>query len=71
MTHVDVAATIAPENQISQTLLNDIYRYRESIDIVELRIDQWIDFNMEQFETIIHQLKQLKLDFKILSLIHI
>ena len=66
MTHVDVAATIAPENQISQTLLNDIYQYRDSIDIVELRIDQWFDFNMEQFETIIHQLKQLKLDFKIL-----
>ncbi|MBX5320237.1 type I 3-dehydroquinate dehydratase [Staphylococcus caprae] len=66
MTHVDVAATIAPENQISQTLLNDIYQYRDSIDIVELRIDQWFDFNMEQFETTIHQLKQLKLDFKIL-----
>lgn len=39
MTHVDIAATIAPEDKLSKTLLKDIKVNEESIDIIELRID--------------------------------
>ena len=45
MTHVDIAATIAPEDKLSKTLLKDIKVNEESIDIIELRIDQWPSFN--------------------------
>ena len=38
MTHVDIAATIAPEDKLSKTLLKDIKVNEESIDIIELRM---------------------------------
>ena len=47
MTHVDIAATIAPEEKLSKTLFNDIKINEKSIDIVELRIDQWPSFNKQ------------------------
>ena len=64
MSHVDIAATIAPEVEISQILLDDLNRYKDSIDIIELRIDQWFKFNMERFNFVIKQLKTF--NFKIL-----
>ena len=57
MTHVDIAATIAPEEKLSKTLLNDIKINEKSIDIVELRIDQWPSFNKALLKEVIKQLK--------------
>ena len=57
MTHVDIAATIAPEDKLSKTLLNDIKINEKSIDIVELRIDQWPSFNKALLNEVIKQLK--------------
>ncbi len=57
MTHVDIAATIAPEEKLSKTLLNDIKINEKSIDIVELRIDQWPSFNNALLKEVIKQLK--------------
>ena len=52
MTHVDIAATIAPEDKLSKTLLKDIKVNEESIDIIELRIDQWPAIKNIPFENI-------------------
>ena len=57
MTHVDIAATIAPEDKLSKTLLKDIKVNEESIDIIELRIDQWPSFNKALLKEVIKQLK--------------
>lgn len=57
MTHVDIAATIAPEDKLSKTLLKDIKVNEESIDIIELRIDQWPSFNKALLNEVIKQLK--------------
>lgn len=66
MTQVDVAVTIAPDETISQSCLEDIQQNRDSIDIVELRIDQWSPITIKQIDTVIHQLKELNLNLKIL-----
>ena len=63
MTHVDIAATIAPEDKLSKTLLKDIKVNEESIDIIELRIDQWPSFNKALLNEVIKQLK-IFLQFK-------
>ncbi|MEJ7343723.1 3-dehydroquinate dehydratase, partial [Staphylococcus epidermidis] len=57
MTHVDIAATIAPEDKLSKTLLKDIKVNEESIDIIELHIDQWPSFNKALLNEVIKQLK--------------
>ena len=44
MTQVDVAVTISPEETITQLCLDELIKYKDYIDIVELRIDQWENF---------------------------
>ncbi len=66
MTQVDVAVTISPEETITQLCLDEIIKYKDYIDIVELRIDQWENFVIKNVDTVIQQLRGLNLDFKIL-----
>ena len=66
MTQVDVAVTISPEETITQLCLDEIIKYKDYIDIVELRIDQWENFVIKNVDTVVQQLRGLNLDFKIL-----
>lgn len=66
MTQVDVAVTISPEETITQLCLDELIKYKDYIDIVELRIDQWENFVIKNVDTVIQQLRGLNLDFKIL-----
>ncbi|MFF5513277.1 type I 3-dehydroquinate dehydratase [Staphylococcus capitis] len=66
MTQVDVAVTILPEETITQLCLDELIKYKDYIDIVELRIDQWENFVIKNVDTVIQQLRGLNLDFKIL-----
>ena len=43
MSKVDIAVTIAPEDATISDLFKDLEFYQDSIDIIELRIDQWTD----------------------------
>ena len=53
MTHVDIAATIAPEDKLSKTLLKDI-----KVNINRYHcIDQWPSFNKALLNEVIKQLK--------------
>lgn len=63
---VDVAVTISPEETITQLCLDELIKYKDYIDIVELRIDQWENFVIKNVDTVIQQLRGLNLDFKIL-----
>lgn len=66
MTQVDVAVTISPEETITQICLDEIIKNKDYIDIVELRIDQWAHFTIQNVDAVIQQLRGLNLDFKIL-----
>lgn len=66
MTQVDVAVTISPEETITQLCLDELIKYKDYIDIVELRIEQWENFVIKNVDTVIQQLRGLNLDFKIL-----
>lgn len=66
MMQVDVAVTISPEETITQLCLDELIKYKDYIDIVELRIDQWENFVIKNVDTVIQQLRGLNLDFKIL-----
>lgn len=66
MTQVDVAVTISPEETITQLCLDELIKYKDYIDIVELRIDQWENFVIKNVDIVIQQLRGLNLDFKIL-----
>ena len=66
MTQVDVAVTISPEETITQLCLDELIKYKDYIDIVELRIDQWENFVIKNVDTVVQQLRGLNLDFKIL-----
>ena len=59
MTHVDIAVTIAPENKLDEETLINLKKYDEDVDIVELRIDQWNDIDVNLIDTIQQQIKDL------------
>lgn len=59
MTHVDIAVTIAPENKLDEETLINLKKYSEDVDIVELRIDQWNDIDVNLIDTIQQQIKDL------------
>jgi 3-dehydroquinate dehydratase-1 len=59
VTHVDIAVTIAPENKLDEETLTNLKQYNEDIDIIELRIDQWNDIDVNLIETIQQQIKDL------------
>ncbi|MFI6125877.1 type I 3-dehydroquinate dehydratase [Staphylococcus pasteuri] len=64
MSNVNIAVTIAPENTIADDLFKDIEFYQDSIDIIELRVDQWD--KLDRLNQVIEELNQLTFDFKIL-----
>lgn len=60
MTHVDIAVSITPENKLTEELLNNLATYKEDIDIVELRVDQWNEVDIHLVETVKQQIKNLE-----------
>lgn len=64
MSKVDIAVTIAPEDATISDLFKDIEFYQDSIDIIELRIDQWTD--VTGVKQVINELKELPFEFKVL-----
>ncbi|PHK48814.1 type I 3-dehydroquinate dehydratase [Staphylococcus edaphicus] len=66
MTEVKVAVTIAPEQGLSQSIVNDLIQYQNAIDIIELRVDQWADFNESHFADIAKDISELEFNKKLL-----
>lgn len=66
MSEVKIAVTIAPENEISPTFLNELVKYQTSIDIIELRVDQWATPRVDDVANVIDNLYELNLNKKIL-----
>lgn len=66
MSEVKIAVTIEPESEISQTFLNDLIKYQTSIDIIELRVDQWATPRVDDIANVIDKLYKLNLNKKIL-----
>lgn len=64
MSKVDIAVTIAPEDATISDLFKDLEFYQDSIDIIELRIDQWTD--VTGVKQVINELKELPFEFKVL-----
>lgn len=64
MSKVDIAVTIAPEDAKISDLFKDLEFYQDSIDIIELRIDQWTD--VTGVKQVINELKELPFEFKVL-----
>ena len=64
MSKVDIAVTIAPEDATINDLFKDLEFYQDSIDIIELRIDQWTD--VTGVKQVINELKELPFEFKVL-----
>lgn len=62
MTEVKVAVTIAPEQELSQSTIDDLIQFQDSIDIIELRIDQWTNLNEIAIEKVVEDLQSLKLN---------
>ncbi|MEX2948147.1 type I 3-dehydroquinate dehydratase [Staphylococcus warneri] len=61
---VDIAVTIAPEESTISNLFKDLEFYQDSIDIIELRIDQWA--NVSELKQVVDELNNLPFDFKLL-----
>ncbi|ANQ63704.1 type I 3-dehydroquinate dehydratase [Staphylococcus equorum] len=66
MTEVDIAVTIAPENELSQSTIKDLIKFQDSIEIIELRIDQWVDFDVKHVSKVVDNIYSLNLGKKIL-----
>lgn len=66
MTEVDIVVTIAPENELSQSTIKDLIKFQDSIEIIELRIDQWVDFDVKHVSKVVDNIYSLNLGKKIL-----
>ena len=66
MAKVDIAVTIAPEHELLQTTIEDLKQYQSSIDIIELRIDQWSVFDETYLAKIAEDIYNLNLNKKLL-----
>lgn len=64
MTEVDIAVTIAPENELSQSTIKDLIKFQDSIEIIELRIDQWVDFDVKHVSKVVDNIYSLNLGKK-------
>ena len=62
MQKVDIAVTIAPEEATITDLFKDLEFYQDSIDIIELRIDQWTDIT--GVKQVVDELNELPLNLK-------
>ncbi|MDG0843098.1 type I 3-dehydroquinate dehydratase [Staphylococcus equorum] len=66
MTEVDIAVTIAPEKELSQSTIDDLIKFQDSIEIIECRIDQWVDFDVTHVSKVVNNIYNLNLGKKIL-----
>ena len=62
MQKVDIAVTIAPKEATITDLFKDLEFFQDSIDIIELRIDQWTNLNEIAIEKVVEDLQSLKLN---------
>lgn len=58
MTKVEIAATIAPETDITQKLHTELVESQAAIDIIELRIDQRQTVEITEIETLVTALRK-------------
>lgn len=66
MTKVDIAVTIAPTEGLSQSTIDDLVQYQDAIQIIELRIDQWRNFDKTHLARVLDHLYRLHLGKKVL-----
>ncbi|PTI53576.1 type I 3-dehydroquinate dehydratase [Staphylococcus xylosus] len=66
MAKVDIAVTIAPENELEQVTIEDLEQYQTSIDIIERRIDQWSVFDETYVAKMAEDIYNLNLNKKLL-----
>src|SRR5699024_7292125 len=66
MTEVDIAVTIAPKKKLSQSIKDDLIKFQDSIEIIELRIDQWSKFDLSHISQIVEDIHNLNLGKKLL-----
>ncbi|MGO3497812.1 MAG: type I 3-dehydroquinate dehydratase [Staphylococcus equorum] len=66
MTEVNIAVTIAPKNELSQSTIKDLIKFQDSIEIIELRIDQWVGFDVKHVSKVVDNIYSLNLGKKIL-----
>ena len=66
MAKVDIAVTIAPKRELAQHTIEDLKQYQDAIDIIELRIDQWSDFDEASVAKIAEDIYNLNLNKKLL-----
>lgn len=66
MTKVEIAATIAPKDILTQDLKDQLQQDKTAIDIIELRIDQRSSFEFSELESLFIELQQLECDARIL-----
>ena len=64
MQKVDIAVTIAPKEATITDLFKDLEFFQDSIDIIELRIDQWADIT--GVNQVVDELNELPFEFKVL-----
>ncbi|WP_412519667.1 type I 3-dehydroquinate dehydratase [Staphylococcus simulans] len=66
MTQVEIAVTIAPEADITQTLREDLAKAQAAVNIIELRIDQRQTFEVAEIEALVDALHQSVPEAKLL-----
>ncbi|MCY1568759.1 type I 3-dehydroquinate dehydratase [Staphylococcus pettenkoferi] len=59
MQEVQIAVTIAPDYQLDSKMIQQLQHYQADFDIVELRIDQWPEFDVEVYKRIIETLRDV------------
>ncbi len=57
MQEVQIAVTIAPDYQLDRKLTQHLQHEQANFDIVELRVDQWPEFNEEAYQQTLETLR--------------
>ncbi|SCT23983.1 type I 3-dehydroquinate dehydratase [Staphylococcus caeli] len=66
MSNVNIAVTIAPENELSQSTMTALVQYQDAIDIIELRIDQWDKCDVSHVAKVVQNIHKLNLNKRML-----
>ncbi|RIP35837.1 type I 3-dehydroquinate dehydratase [Staphylococcus gallinarum] len=66
MTKVDIAVTIAPEKNITNETLQQLKNNSASFEIIELRIDQWLEYDATLLRQVIEAINDLNINKQLL-----
>lgn len=66
MTKVDIAVTIAPEKNITDETLQQLIKYSDSFELIELRIDQWLNYDENLLKQVIQSIKSINVNKRLL-----